>query len=63
VSALRVVEGDGLQLLKGYSGATRLRSVHFAMQFTVHWKEVEGSFTMFIYMVLQIAENRLLYGH
>ena len=58
-----VVKGDGLELRKSYSSATRSKSVHFAMQFTVHWKKVEGSIAMFIYMVLQIAGNRLLYRH
>ena len=31
--------------------------------FTMHWKKVEGSIAMFIYMVLRIAGNCLLYGH
>ena len=39
---------DGVQLRKSYSSATRSNSVHFAMQFTVHWKNVEGSIAMFI---------------
>ena len=36
------MKGDGLQLRKGYSSTTRSKSIHFAVQFTVHWTKVEG---------------------
>ena len=62
-SALTVVKENGLQLLNIYSSATRSTSLHFVMPFTMHWKKVEGSIAMFIYMVLRIAGNRLLYRH